>query len=220
MDQQDTGIIVLQDFVDYLQDERVSSYLHALKINTEDAHQLFRLLDTDSSGEIYIDEFVEGCMKIKGEAKSMDMHVMMCENRRMLSVFTDFMEVVDQKFSEIADVPAIIRGILHAAGASRQGSINVGGGARSMPGSMLNSAVNSRTNSLAVALPTSGDTKSSMLLPHSNTPSAVIKFTSDGSAMGDDNLEGESDAKLKFHKARTLEIPGAAPSHPFSVVPS
>merc|ERR1719254_370402 len=92
MDEEESGMILLDQFVHYLKDDRVNSYMKALKINTEDANQLFRLLDTDDSGEIYIDEFVEGCMKLKGEAKSMDLHVMMCENRRMLDRLYEFMD--------------------------------------------------------------------------------------------------------------------------------
>merc|ERR1712232_146910 len=39
-----------------------------------DARSLFDLLDKDSSGEVDIDEFCEGCLRLKGEAKSFDIH--------------------------------------------------------------------------------------------------------------------------------------------------
>merc|ERR1712150_110102 len=112
MDADDSGVMTLDHFIADLQDEQVSSYLNALKINTEDANQLFRLLDTDNSGEIFIDEFVEGCMKLKGEAKSMDLHVMMCDHRRMLCSFYEFVNSVEERLREIADLPMVVRGIL------------------------------------------------------------------------------------------------------------
>merc|ERR1712032_1195710 len=98
MDDEESGLVHMDKFAAYLQDDRVKSYMHALKINTSDATQLFHLLDVDDSGEVVIDEFVEGCMKLKGEAKSMDLHVMMCENRHHLS---HFMSAVEDRFELI-----------------------------------------------------------------------------------------------------------------------
>merc|ERR1711934_390605 len=46
--------------------------LALLDLPFEDPIELFTLLDVDNSGEISIDEFISGCMRIKGTAKSKD----------------------------------------------------------------------------------------------------------------------------------------------------
>lgn len=46
--------------------------LALLDLPFEDPIELYTLLDVDSSGEISIDEFISGCMRIKGSAKSKD----------------------------------------------------------------------------------------------------------------------------------------------------
>lgn len=99
----DDGYLDIDQFREYLQDEYVSSYMKALKLNTSDATQLFRLLDMDNSGEILVDEFVEGCMKLRGEAKGMDVHIMICENRRMISKFGDFVEYAEEQFEHLKE---------------------------------------------------------------------------------------------------------------------
>ena len=44
----------------------------ALEITGPAAWDLFRQLDRDGSGEVDVDEFLEGCMMIKGPARSID----------------------------------------------------------------------------------------------------------------------------------------------------
>merc|ERR1711862_91901 len=52
-------------------------------ISTDDAHLLFRLMDADGSGAIDIDEFCDGLFRLKGEAKSYDMHTALYTLKRM-----------------------------------------------------------------------------------------------------------------------------------------
>jgi hypothetical protein len=102
MDGEEDGFIDFQKFGECLCDERVQVYMSALKIETDDASQLFHLLDADNSGEILIDEFVEGCMKLRGEARSMDIHILICENRRMWTKFGIFCEQLHNTMSNIS----------------------------------------------------------------------------------------------------------------------
>eukprot|EP00928_Gymnodinium_smaydae_P100653 TRINITY_DN9926_c0_g1_i1.p1 TRINITY_DN9926_c0_g1~~TRINITY_DN9926_c0_g1_i1.p1 ORF type:complete len:592 (+),score=115.86 TRINITY_DN9926_c0_g1_i1:45-1820(+) len=78
-----SGSIALDEFNGFVNDRRVVSYLDALGIDTSDATRLFKLLDADGSGEIIADEFVEGCLKLRGEAKSVDIQLLMHEVRKL-----------------------------------------------------------------------------------------------------------------------------------------
>eukprot|EP00929_Paragymnodinium_shiwhaense_P111657 TRINITY_DN79992_c0_g1_i1.p1 TRINITY_DN79992_c0_g1~~TRINITY_DN79992_c0_g1_i1.p1 ORF type:complete len:671 (+),score=182.65 TRINITY_DN79992_c0_g1_i1:135-2147(+) len=103
MDKVEDGIIQMSDFFNYLKDDTVSAYMRALHIDTSDAGLLFRLLDVDNSGEIFIDEFVEGCMKLKGTAKSMDLHIAVCECRRILARVVDLTIFCEERFDHLQE---------------------------------------------------------------------------------------------------------------------
>merc|ERR1712083_962219 len=66
-----SGTISLEEFEGCLNSE-VSMLLQAVGIRTEQAHQLFHLLDLDDSGEIEWEEFVLGCFKLEGGVKAID----------------------------------------------------------------------------------------------------------------------------------------------------
>mmetsp|Transcript_15531 Transcript_15531/g.35547 ORF Transcript_15531/g.35547 Transcript_15531/m.35547 type:complete len:892 (-) Transcript_15531:183-2858(-) len=75
------GEITLGEFEEHLQDEKMVAFLKALELDIEDSWTLFKLLDQDNGGTVSVDEFVEGCLKLKGHAKSMQVHQMMYESR-------------------------------------------------------------------------------------------------------------------------------------------
>lgn len=83
---------------EFLQDSNLRMYLEALEIDLVETHSLFRLLDKDGSGSIDIDEFCEGCLRLKGDAKSFDIHCLLYENQRMLTKWSQFMEFVEAEF--------------------------------------------------------------------------------------------------------------------------
>merc|ERR1719512_555299 len=83
LDDDESGTITQEEFTMFLGDTRVAGYMDALKIDTSDAARLFKLLDSDGSDQILIEEFIEGCMKLQGQAKSMDLHSLIYETRRM-----------------------------------------------------------------------------------------------------------------------------------------
>merc|ERR1712194_930483 len=74
------------------------AYFEALDLEVDDARAFFRLLDVDGSGHIDIDEFCDGCMKLKGEARSFDLNCMIYEARAMVRTWSEFMYFVEQEF--------------------------------------------------------------------------------------------------------------------------
>jgi len=69
----------------FLEDVDIQAYLASLDIPPTDARSLFELLDKDASGEVDIDEFCEGCLRLKGEAKSFDIHKVLKSNNDLKS---------------------------------------------------------------------------------------------------------------------------------------
>lgn len=57
--------------------------LNALGLHTTEADGLFKLLDGDNSGSVSIDEFISGCLRLKGGAQAVDMVTMLYETNKL-----------------------------------------------------------------------------------------------------------------------------------------
>eukprot|EP00440_Ansanella_granifera_P066796 gb/GFBE01072440.1/.p1 GENE.gb/GFBE01072440.1/~~gb/GFBE01072440.1/.p1 ORF type:complete len:233 (+),score=70.88 gb/GFBE01072440.1/:1-699(+) len=81
------GLITLHDMETVLasEDVRLKTYLEALDLQVDDAWNLFKLLDRQDTNAVTIENFVEGCLRLKGQAKSIDLARMMYENKWMMT---------------------------------------------------------------------------------------------------------------------------------------
>lgn len=86
----------------FLGDENLYMYMEALEISMVNTRSLFKLLDFDNDGRVDIDEFCEGCLRLRGEAKSFDIHCLMYENQRTLTKWKEFMKYVETKLEVLA----------------------------------------------------------------------------------------------------------------------
>eukprot|EP00413_Alexandrium_margalefii_P005390 CAMPEP_0204521954 /NCGR_PEP_ID=MMETSP0661-20131031/6060_1 /ASSEMBLY_ACC=CAM_ASM_000606 /TAXON_ID=109239 /ORGANISM="Alexandrium margalefi, Strain AMGDE01CS-322" /LENGTH=268 /DNA_ID=CAMNT_0051527583 /DNA_START=47 /DNA_END=853 /DNA_ORIENTATION=+ len=100
-DEHQTGLLSQEEFLDYLRDQHVQSYLRALGIHASEAAGLFNLLDMDDSGTVDVDEFMMGCLRIKGEAKSVDIATLMYENKKIVNTIVGAMETLTTQVDEM-----------------------------------------------------------------------------------------------------------------------
>merc|ERR550514_778191 len=80
-----SGCVTFAEFKSILDQPNLKLALEALDLHMEEVQKIFTLLDTENDGHIEIDEFVNGCMKAKGDAKGMDMLVLMSDQRKRTS---------------------------------------------------------------------------------------------------------------------------------------
>merc|ERR1712224_1155991 len=73
-----------------------------LELEVNEAKGLFRLLDIEGAGEVPIEDFVLGCMRLKGTAKNVDVVTLMYENKRMMHEMFNFFHFCDRRFAELA----------------------------------------------------------------------------------------------------------------------
>jgi len=78
------GCMTLTDFEEKLADERVKAWFRMLDLEVNDAWTLFKLLDVDGTGLVDLDEFVTGCLQLRGSAKCMDVAKVSQENKLIL----------------------------------------------------------------------------------------------------------------------------------------
>jgi hypothetical protein len=103
MDEDGTGTLSEDEFLSHLDDDRVQAYFNSMKLDVSDAASLFKLLDVDRSGSVEIMEFIEGCQKLKGESRTLDMHLMRYELHSIRLELHDLYEKFG-KFSEVKGV--------------------------------------------------------------------------------------------------------------------
>lgn len=92
IDNDDSGTITMEEFEQHIQDDAVRAYFSALELETSDALEFFKLLDTDRKEEIDIEEFVMGCLRMKGPAKGIDLARLLHEHKRMVKLLALFIE--------------------------------------------------------------------------------------------------------------------------------
>jgi len=75
MDENNTGCVSLGEFEEMMKHEDVRLRLADVCLDFQDASTVFKLLDLDESNELSIEEFVMGCMRLKGRAHCLDVEV-------------------------------------------------------------------------------------------------------------------------------------------------
>merc|ERR1711972_382055 len=75
------GTLSWDEFRVHLSNPRVKAYFQALDLDVSQAHCLFTLLDEDGSDEVSVKEFLDGCLRLRGEARNIDLNmlVMLCQ---------------------------------------------------------------------------------------------------------------------------------------------
>jgi len=76
LDTNSSGALSLEEFEKHIEDEKILAYLRTQQIDISQVRTLFTLLDVDCTGEVDIDEFVGGCLRLRGGATSMDLAVL------------------------------------------------------------------------------------------------------------------------------------------------
>uniref|UniRef100_A0A7S2Q899 EF-hand domain-containing protein n=1 Tax=Zooxanthella nutricula TaxID=1333877 RepID=A0A7S2Q899_9DINO len=71
-----SGTLSWNEFKTHLASPTVKAYFQALDLDVSHAHLLFTLLDEDGNDEVSLDEFLNGCMRLRGEAKSVDLNML------------------------------------------------------------------------------------------------------------------------------------------------
>jgi len=97
-DKDASGTVSWDEFQKYLNHHRMMKFFRAIELDVTEARGLYKLLDVDESDEVPIDEFVTGCFRLKGNAKSLDLASLMHENKKVMQVLMKFMSYTEEQF--------------------------------------------------------------------------------------------------------------------------
>jgi hypothetical protein len=88
-DADSSGEIDVDEFVQILQDPTILTWLSSMELPVRDPVRLYHLLDADGDGQLSCEEVVKGSLKLKGNAKSLDV---MCMKRELAEVKRELRE--------------------------------------------------------------------------------------------------------------------------------
>jgi len=95
-----SGTLSLDEFMQHLRDQHVSAYFQALGLDVSQAELLSHLLDNDNSGLLSLEEFLGGCMRLRGPAKNLDVNLLLYESKRVLKMVRELRTAMQN--SEVA----------------------------------------------------------------------------------------------------------------------
>ncbi|CAE7631937.1 scn4aa [Symbiodinium necroappetens] len=98
------GALTYEQLKDQLSNPWVKAYFHGLDIDPNEAAIIFTLMDTDHNGTVTADEFIDGTMKLKGSAKSVDMLLLMFDQVRFTTKFNFLCSFIEDELRNIKSV--------------------------------------------------------------------------------------------------------------------
>lgn len=90
------GLLSYDELATHFADEAVGAWLGTLGIDSHAGHALFDMLDEDGQGFVDITDFVQGCFRLKGNAKSIDVAMMQFEQRKLLNDLKQTFKTAEQ----------------------------------------------------------------------------------------------------------------------------
>lgn len=91
------GAMSWMDFKSQLDKPLMQGYFKAIDVDISEAAGLFRLLDLDNSGSIDSEEFLSGCLRLKGGAKALDVNLLLHEVKRFSDSYREHARRVEKQ---------------------------------------------------------------------------------------------------------------------------
>jgi len=100
------------EFDDLLHSEAMTRYLEAIDIEMGEADRLFEFLDRDESGSLSIVEFIQGCLRLRGPAKALDMAGMHLWSKEQSTDVRGRFSQLQRQLDDICEMMKTPRGLL------------------------------------------------------------------------------------------------------------
>lgn len=101
-----------------LGDPAVREYLETLGLDISDAWSFFKLLDMDGGGSVEIEEFLMGCLRLRGAARAIDVSKIIHDQTWLIKNQGKFQTYVEVQMAGIQEEIAGLRRVLKQASAS------------------------------------------------------------------------------------------------------
>eukprot|EP00747_Dinoflagellata_sp_TGD_P103287 gnl/TRDRNA2_/TRDRNA2_168913_c0_seq6.p1 gnl/TRDRNA2_/TRDRNA2_168913_c0~~gnl/TRDRNA2_/TRDRNA2_168913_c0_seq6.p1 ORF type:complete len:480 (-),score=67.96 gnl/TRDRNA2_/TRDRNA2_168913_c0_seq6:60-1499(-) len=100
-DEDESGAINLEEFQKFLKRPELQTMLKEMQLDPRDGDLLFELLDEDRSGEITNEELVSGCMRLRGQARNLELAAFMHETDLSFKRWSSHADLVSKLLSAL-----------------------------------------------------------------------------------------------------------------------
>jgi len=98
-----TGAITYEMFEEKLKSPAVQQYFQTLGLDVWDAWSFFKLLDQDAGGSVEVEEFLMGCLRLRGHATAIDVVKILQDQAWIIQAADQFHKFVHQELAGIKD---------------------------------------------------------------------------------------------------------------------
>eukprot|EP00747_Dinoflagellata_sp_TGD_P083171 gnl/TRDRNA2_/TRDRNA2_161992_c3_seq2.p1 gnl/TRDRNA2_/TRDRNA2_161992_c3~~gnl/TRDRNA2_/TRDRNA2_161992_c3_seq2.p1 ORF type:complete len:218 (-),score=59.23 gnl/TRDRNA2_/TRDRNA2_161992_c3_seq2:119-772(-) len=95
------GRMSISDFTQIRELPDLGKFFESLGLGNEEANALFALIDTDGDNVVDCEEFINGCLRLRGTAKAIDLVTLMQDNRRLSQAMTVHVNKVESELKTI-----------------------------------------------------------------------------------------------------------------------
>eukprot|EP00439_Symbiodinium_sp_Y106_P040509 s387_g4.t5 len=107
----DDGVITFKMFQEKINSVEVREYFQTLGLDVWDAWSFFKLLDKDSGGAVEIEEFLMGCLRLRGQATAMDVGKIINDQQWLMKTQGKFNAYMEVELNQIKDQLTILTGV-------------------------------------------------------------------------------------------------------------
>ncbi|CAE7254642.1 Cacna1h [Symbiodinium sp. CCMP2456] len=105
------GIITYSMFQEGVNSQAVVEYFETLGLDVWDAWSFFKLLDLDSGGAVEIEEFFKGCLRLRGQARGVDVGKLLHDQSWLIKNQGHFQTYMETKMQQVLDMLAMVTGL-------------------------------------------------------------------------------------------------------------
>ena len=104
LDTDGSGSISFDEFVECMHDERMVSYMASVGLEVHDVELFFKIVANANSKDdhVGVDDFVDGCMSMKGSASGLDMRKSLYETSRLQSSIHAMEKTLTSRMAELS----------------------------------------------------------------------------------------------------------------------
>jgi len=99
MDRDNNGVVTKAEFGRYISDPRMIAFASNLDIDTMDLDQFFNVLSSRGEMPVDLDTFVDGCIRLRGTARSMDVYDLKIHQRTLAQDVGRIRSLLEQQTS-------------------------------------------------------------------------------------------------------------------------
>ncbi|CAJ1336554.1 unnamed protein product, partial [Effrenium voratum] len=111
LDAEDSGIITYDMFQERINSPAVRNFFATLGLDIWDAWSFFKCLDLDAGGAVEIEEFLMGCLRLRGQATAIDVGKIISNQTWQLRNQGHFQAYIEVKLQELTSQMATLTGV-------------------------------------------------------------------------------------------------------------